>query len=80
MIIDNTFRSSDTDARRAALIYGEFHESPTMQSLVINGAFGCNGAHPQLSAQLPNPASDFASATLLANGIRDALILNGMAR
>jgi len=37
LIIDNTARANEADARAKALIYGEFSAIPTSQSLSING-------------------------------------------
>lgn len=53
-------------------------ETETSGSAKIGTGFGCNGASPQGSAALPDPATNLATVIILANAMRAALIANGI--
>jgi len=50
----------------------------TFSSLTVTGTFGCNGKPAQASAVLPAAAIDLPTVIALSNGIRAALIANGI--
>jgi hypothetical protein len=50
----------------------------TFTALASTGAFGCNGATAQAAYSMPADATDLATAITLANGIKAALVANGI--
>lgn len=78
LFIDNQDRSNRTNEVNKSLIYGTFANDIANQFIKINGMFACNGVTPQAPLTASADATDLASALILLNQIKDALIKAGI--